>query len=62
MRSLFVPLKLATNARHLDFVTDLDENIDRVRLLISCCTANGFLTPYRLPDVQRMKLWVKVQP
>ena len=30
MRSLFVPLRLATDARGLSFVTDLDRNIDRV--------------------------------
>lgn len=30
MRSLFVPLQLATNARQLEFVTDLDSNIDKV--------------------------------
>jgi osomolarity two-component system, sensor histidine kinase SLN1 len=30
MRSLFVPLRLATDARGLNFVTDLDPNIDHV--------------------------------
>lgn len=30
MRSLFIPLQLATNARQLEFVTDLDPLIDRV--------------------------------
>ena len=30
MRSLFVPLKLATNARSLEFVVDLDRRIDEV--------------------------------
>jgi osomolarity two-component system, sensor histidine kinase SLN1 len=30
MRSLFVPLQLATNARGLTFVTDLDKSIDEV--------------------------------
>lgn len=30
MRSLFVPLQLATDARGLEFITDLDENIDKV--------------------------------
>ncbi|PCH36400.1 hybrid sensor histidine kinase [Wolfiporia cocos MD-104 SS10] len=30
MRSMFVPLQLATDARGLDFVTDLDKNIDDV--------------------------------
>ena len=30
MRSLFVPLQLATNARGLQFETDLDPNIDIV--------------------------------
>ena len=30
MRSLFVPLRLATNARGLEFITNLDPNIDKV--------------------------------
>ena len=30
MRSLFVPLRMATNARGLSFVTDLDRNIDEM--------------------------------
>ncbi|KAH9958812.1 hypothetical protein BC827DRAFT_1135669 [Russula dissimulans] len=30
MRGLFVPLRLATDARHLDFVTDLDPCIDKI--------------------------------
>lgn len=30
MRSLFVPLRPATNARGLEFITDLDANIDKV--------------------------------
>ncbi|KAI0318763.1 hypothetical protein OF83DRAFT_1231076 [Amylostereum chailletii] len=30
MRSLFVPLRLAANARQLEFITDLDKSIDRV--------------------------------
>lgn len=30
MRSLFVPLQLATNARRLRFVTDLDKGIDEI--------------------------------
>ncbi|EAU90389.2 hypothetical protein CC1G_00773 [Coprinopsis cinerea okayama7 len=30
MRSLFIPLQLATNARGLEFETDLDPNIDRL--------------------------------
>lgn len=30
MRSLFIPLKLATDARGLDFVIDLDPSIDKV--------------------------------
>ncbi|CDO68388.1 hypothetical protein BN946_scf184815.g35 [Trametes cinnabarina] len=30
LRSLFVPLKLATDARKLQFITDLDRNIDQV--------------------------------
>jgi hypothetical protein len=32
MRGLFVPLRLATNARQLVLVTDLDPCIDKVRL------------------------------
>ena len=32
MRSMFVPLKLATDARGLELVTDLDKNIDLVRI------------------------------
>ena len=31
MRSLFIPLRLATNARSLEFATHLDPNIDKVR-------------------------------
>ena len=31
MRSLFVPLRLAADARQLEFITDLDVRIDRVR-------------------------------
>ena len=31
MRSLFVPLRLATDARGLKFETELDPNIDIVR-------------------------------
>ena len=30
MRSLFVPLRLATDARRLEFFTDLDTSIDDV--------------------------------
>ncbi|KAI0664325.1 hypothetical protein C8Q70DRAFT_905421 [Cubamyces menziesii] len=30
LRSLFVPLQLATDARRLQFITDLDKNIDQV--------------------------------
>ncbi len=33
MRSLFVPLRLATDARRLEFITDLDTTIDDVRPL-----------------------------
>ena len=36
MRSLFVPLRLATDARKLEFVTDLDTTIDDVRALVFC--------------------------
>lgn len=32
MRSMFIPLQLATNARELEFITDLDMNIDEVHL------------------------------
>ena len=31
MRSLFIPLRLATDARKLEFTTSLDPDIDRVR-------------------------------
>ena len=31
MRGLFVPLRLATDARELELVTDLDSCIDKVR-------------------------------
>ena len=31
MRSMFVHLQMATDARHLQLVTDLDESIDKVR-------------------------------
>ena len=30
MRSLFIPLRLATDARGLEFITNLDKNIDKV--------------------------------
>ena len=30
MRSLFVPFRLATDARGLEFITNLDKNIDKV--------------------------------
>lgn len=33
MRSLFLPLRLATDARNLELVTDLDMSIDDVCLL-----------------------------
>lgn len=36
IRGLLVPLRLATDARHLQLVTDLDPCIDKV----------GFFTPY----------------
>ena len=36
MRSLFVPLRLATDARGLQLEIDLDPNIDRVRLFLGC--------------------------
>lgn len=35
LRSLFVPLQLATDARRLHFITDLDNNIDEVRSPVS---------------------------
>ena len=35
MRSLFVPLRLATDARRLEFFTDLDTSIDDVRDLFT---------------------------
>ena len=34
MRGLFVPLRLATDARNLELVTDLDPCIDRVGFLL----------------------------
>ncbi len=33
MRSLFVPLRLATDARRLEFITDLDTSIDDVSFI-----------------------------
>lgn len=30
MESLFLPLRLATDARHLEFVINLDKSIDEV--------------------------------
>lgn len=35
MRSLFVPLRMATDARKLEFVTDLDHSIDQVSIQFS---------------------------
>jgi|SRR6516164_6034052 hypothetical protein len=35
MRSLFIPLRLATDARGLELMTDLDPNIDKVRFTVS---------------------------
>ena len=34
MRSLFVPLRMATDARRLEFVTNLDDTIDDVRIAL----------------------------
>lgn len=42
MRSMFVPLRLATDARGLEFVVDLDRNIDEVcRVLDPMLYADG---------------------
>lgn len=30
MKSMFIPLRLATEARQLEFITELDESIDLV--------------------------------
>ena len=35
LRSLFIPLRLATNARQLEFETDLDPVIDQVTVTFS---------------------------
>ena len=43
MRSMFVPLRLATDARGLEFVVDLDKNIDEVRRI-------DFTQPSRVID------------
>lgn len=57
MKSMFVPLRLATNARQLEFITELDENIDKVSL--SLIRAHGlFLVSHlhlRFPDALHMK-------
>ena len=36
MRSLFVPLRLATDARKLEFITELDTTIDEVGIVQVC--------------------------
>jgi len=43
MRGLFVPLRLATDARRLEFVTDLDPCIDKVTS--SICTHSRSPSP-----------------
>lgn len=48
MRGLFVPLRLATDARHLELVTDLDPCIDKVAH-DAVCLARG-LDPETVPD------------
>ncbi|KAI0923514.1 hypothetical protein AcV5_009035 [Taiwanofungus camphoratus] len=52
MRSMFVPLQLATDARGLEFVTDLDQNIDEVaRLaLYEAMGKTGSVVDQRLRD------------
>ena len=42
MRGLFVPLRLATDARQLELVTDLDPCIDKVRLSHLMCSPPPF--------------------
>ena len=38
MRSLFVTLRLAATARQLEFITDLDQTIDLVRVYCFFCS------------------------
>ena len=43
MRSLFVPLRLATDARKLEFITELDTTIDEV-CIVQVCRSVHMLT------------------
>jgi hypothetical protein len=62
MESLFLPLRLATDARNLEFLIDLDKNIDEVS---SVFLFTRFEVDYdwytRSGDGQHTKLWAKVQ-
>lgn len=57
MRSLFVPLKLATDARKLEFITQLDPAIDKVRVLESPL---GFPYSFTSGDVANKRLYYMV--
>ena len=47
MRSMFVPLRLATDARGLEFIVDLDKNIDEVcRVPYPVLCADSVLTHF----------------
>jgi len=47
MRGLFVPLRLATDARNLELVTDLDPCIDKVAFLLPICPPRFSRDPSR---------------
>jgi hypothetical protein len=61
MQSMFIPLQLATNARGLELVTDLDKNIDDVRhaavMRYNAYTLNRLLGALNLEleDFQKMR-------
>lgn len=58
LRSLFVPLQLATDARGLQFVTNLDTNIDQVRAPARSAEKQPSESTYRRShDVHYMKQW-----
>jgi hypothetical protein len=64
LRSLFIPLRLATNARQLELVTDLDPIIDQVSngCSHSCLTQDQIVDIIRrLRGVQRIMPWEKAQ-
>lgn len=61
MKSLFVPLRLATDARGLEFVTELDPNIDEVRPVPSNILRTTSWHTSRLPGVQPTRPWENVQ-